>query len=633
MRRKSRSAFLASIVLLAVPMTGLGVAEAHPPGHDNPVAGDQRTAGGSSSAARSPGGVSGDDRTGTVYSDPNHQHGGRVGHLPPTRENVRLLGHTDIRRGGEGRGADVSAWGNYAYMSTRDPQGCSDAGMAVMDISRPSRPRQVGLIPSTEGSFPGEGSQVFRMDTRFHTGPVLVFNNEICGEGGKGGVSLWNVRDPLNPRPLVRHAGDPDAGPDFGVFNEIHSARAWQAGRRAFVVIVDNYETTDVDILNITNPDRPKLIAELDLSTFPIEQRNVLGQEIFFHDVEVKQINGTWTMVASYWDGGWVLLDVDDPSDPQFIRDSDFPRVDPLTGRIPHEGNAHQAEYSPDNRFILGTSEDFSPFRYLLRNREDGTTAEAASGTDSARITEDSPLVGRTVYVGRACNDDAAVPPAPGRATIAVVERGICLFQEKVDNIEAAGGYTGIIIMNRTAADACKAVFQPFLESALPVVLVGRDTGFALFDRPYNNAECLAGTGEELAGIEIGTKGDRIRARAVFDGWGDVHLLRTETMRQVDAYAIDEATDPRYSERFGDLSVHEVAVDPNQNRLAYLSYYSGGLRVIKYGKGGIEEVGRFIARGGNNFWGVEVHKLRSGRQVVLASDIDGGLWIFRYTGN
>jgi hypothetical protein len=614
-------------MLVVAPVAGLGAAEAHPPGDDNPVAGDRRVSGGS--AAHRGSGVSGDDLTGTVYSD--RQHGGRVGHLPATRENVRLIGRTDIRRGGEGRGADVSAWGNYAYMSTRDPQGCSDAGMAVMDISRPARPRQVGLIPSTEGSFPGEGSQVFRMDTRFFTGPVLVFNNEICGEGGKGGVSLWNVRNPLNPRPLVRHAGDPDAGPDFGVFNEIHSARAWQAGRRAFVVLVDNYETTDVDILNITNPDQPKFIAELDLNTFPIRQRSVLGQEIFLHDVEVKRINGTWTMLLSYWDGGWVLLDVDDPANPRFLRDSNFPNEDPLTGRIPHEGNAHQAEYSPDNRFILGTSEDFSPFRYRLRNRADGTTAEAASGTDSVPITGDNPLLGRTVFVGRACNDDAAVPAAAG-ATIAVVERGICTFQEKIDNIEAAGGYTGIIIMNRTASDACKAVFQPFLESALPVVLVGRDTGFALFDEPYDNAECLAGTGEELSGIEIGTVGDRIRARAVFDGWGDVHLLRTETMRQVDAYAIDEATDRRYSDRFGDLSVHEVAVDPNQKRLAYLSYYSGGLRVIKYGKGGIEEVGRFIAKKGNNFWGVEVHKLPNGRQVVLASDIDAGLWIFRYTG-
>lgn len=615
MRAAVRRMFLVPTVLsLAVVSPAVAAvptsAPAAPPGHSS---------------------VAGDDGQDTVRSD--EQHGPRLGHLPATRSNVDLLGKTDIRRGGEGRGADVAAFGNFAYMSTRDPASCSDAGMAVIDISDPSAPQQVGLIPATEGSFPGEGAQVIEMRTEFFTGPVLVFNNEICGESGKGGVSLWDVRNPRAPKALVRHAGDPDAGPTAGTFNQIHSARAWQAGDRAFIVLVDNAETTDVDIMDITNPSRPRLIAELDLNTFPIRQPRLLGQEIFLHDVEVKKVAGTWTLLLSYWDGGWVLLDVNDPGRPRFLRDSDFPAQDPLTGRSPSEGNAHQAEFSPDNRFIVGTSEDFSPFRVVVTNVDDDTRADAASGTDSVPLQEDNPLVGRTVFVGRACPGDAAVPPAPAGATVAVVERGVCLFQEKVDAVVAAGGYTGVIIMNRTASDACTAVLAGSLESSLPVVFVGRDVGFALFDRPYNDARCLAGTGEELSGIAIGALGDRVRAQGVFDGWGDVHLLRTDTLKQVDSYAIPEATDPRYAERFGALSVHEVAVDPNRNDLAYLSYYSGGLRVIKYGPEGIREVGRYIAPGGSNFWGIETHRLPSGRDLVLASDIDGGLYIFRYTGN
>jgi hypothetical protein len=397
-------------------------------------------------------------------------------------------------------------------------------------------------------------------------------------------------------------------------------------------VLVDNLETTDVDILEITDPRQPEFIAELDLNRFPIRQRSVLGQEIFFHDVDVRKVDGTWTMLLSYWDGGWVLLDVDDPARPRFLRDSDFPNRDPLTGLRPHEGNAHQAEFSPNGRLIIGTSEDFSPYRIRLTT-DDGTTANGASGTDSAPFPTDSGLTGTTVYVGRACPGDEAVPPATAGATIAVVERGVCLFQEKVDIIEAAGGYSAIVIMNRTASDACTGFFQPFLASSLPVVFVGRDVGFGLFDLPFDEVECLAGTGEEVADLAIGTVGDSISALSVFDGWGDVHLLRTESMRQLDAYAIPEAVDPAFAEGFGDLSVHEVAVDPSRNNLAYLSYYSGGLRVIKYGSDGIREVGRYIAEGGNNFWGIEVHRLPGGRKIVLASDIDGGLWIFRYTGN
>ncbi len=83
--------------------------------------------------------------------------------------------------------------------------------------------------------------------------------------------------------------------------------------------------------------------------------------------------------------------------------------------------------------------------------------------------------------------------------------------------------------------------------------------------------------------------------------------------------------------------MHEVAVDPNRNGSAYLSYYSGGLRVMDYNGNGMREVGHYIDEGGNNFWGVEVHRL-PGRgagwgSLVLASDRNSGLWIFRYTGN
>ncbi|MGH2918927.1 MAG: hypothetical protein ACRDLS_10085, partial [Solirubrobacteraceae bacterium] len=84
----------------------------------------------------------------------------------------------------------------------------------------------------------------------------------------------------------------------------------------------------------------------------------------------------------------------------------------------------------------------------------------------------------------------------------------------------------------------------------------------------------------------------------------------------------------RYATEFGDLSVHEVAMDPDAStRLAYVSYYAAGFRVLKYGKDGLREVGAFVDEGANNFWGVEVHRIH-GKQYVLASDRDYGLYIF-----
>ena len=51
--------------------------------------------------------------------------------------------------------------------------------------------------------------------------------------------------------------------------------------------------------------------------------------------------------------------------------------------------------------------------------------------------------------------------------------------------------------------------------------------------------------------------------------------------------------------------MHEFATDATEN-LAYSSYYAGGVRVLSFGRqSGLDEVGKFIDKGGNNFWGME----------------------------
>jgi hypothetical protein len=108
------------------------------------------------------------------------------------------------------------------------------------------------------------------VSTANFTGDVLVVNNEACGKNAKGGVSLYDVSDPLNPKKLSENFGDREPGsPDA---NEIHSVFAWDAGDRAYVVVTDNEETADVDIFDITNPHRPRLVAEYDLNDFDVDQ-------------------------------------------------------------------------------------------------------------------------------------------------------------------------------------------------------------------------------------------------------------------------------------------------------------------------------------------------------------------------
>jgi hypothetical protein len=573
----------------------------------------------------------------THYHDA--QHGGDEGHLPPTSKNVVKVGNLDLFAGAEepGRIADVSAKGNYAYLTAFWEPECDRGGVYIADISNPAQPKKVSLIPSHIGTYSGEGSQVISLNTPYFKGDLLVYQNEICPgqeKNGVGGVTLVDVTNPLKPKKLVEGFGDfTVSGKSQTHSNETHSAFAWQDNGKAYAVLVDDEEATDVDILDITNPSRPKLISETDLSDETAQPLGAVhGDAVFFHDVVVKEINGVQTMLASYWDGGYAKLNVEDPANPVFIADTDFAALDPVRldfgQSITPEGNGHQAEFTRDNKYFIATDEDFNPYR-VTATMENGTTFTAIQGSDVPQIDQSRTLSGDTRGVGLAC-DPASIPAADATHTVAVIERGVCDFTVKVQNVEAKG-YAGAIVFNRTGVDGCETLVTMLVEANIPAVFVSRTDGFRILTGGVPAGYSCSEDGSGTAAPAVGTDGQTVDIRAVFDGWGYIHQYNATTMQDVDQYALPEGQDPAYADGFGDLSVHEVATDPDRN-LVYVSHYAGGFRVLSYGPGGLSEVGRYIDEGGNNFWGVEVHKHPNGQKYVLASDRDSGVYIFRYTG-
>jgi len=573
------------------------------------------------------------DNAGAVHGH-HAQHDGEDGHLPPVQENVELVSKLELSNVQPGSIADVGVHGDYAYLAAWGGAGvCENRGVHVVDISDVAAPEEVGFIPAPPGSFPGEGMHVVPIDTKHFTGDVLVTNNEVCDlETGFGGINIYDVTDPLNPEPLAEGFGDPDDpnNPQLTA-HWTHSVFAWDAGNRAYAVMVDEFEAEDVDIVDITRPDEPKLIAEYALGEqFPeILQPGEGLDEVFLHDMIVKEIDGRFILLASYWDGGYVQLDVTDPLRPRYLADSDFANPDPLTEEPP-EGNAHQAEFTLDNAFVIGADEDFAPFGTSAVNETDQTELDASSGQGTPPLEQGQTLSGQAVYAGRACPGDAAVPAATAEEQIAVVERGVCTFTEKVAAVEAAGGYAAVVVFNREGADACNATAGMGVEGNIPTFGVApREQGYAIFDQPFDEEACLAGDGSATLGIPVGTVGDTLSFTSYFDGWGYVRLFDAGDMTELDQYAIPEALDPQFATGFGDLSVHEVATSKVDPDLAYLAYYAGGLRVIDVSGGEIEEVGAFIDEGGNNFWGVESF-VQDDVEYAALSDRDFGLYIFRH---
>ena len=623
-------------------------------------------------------------------SDPGHQHGEDEGHLlgEGAWGKIELVSSLRVHDAEPDLIADVAVFGDYAYLARWGGEACAgpegggkdtpEGGVYVIDISELSDPVEVGFIATHQDTLVGEGMQVVHLDTAEFEGDVLLMNHEGCGKNYKGGVSLWDVTNPLKPKKLHEHFGDitVDGQRDVPDVNQTHSAFMWQAGDRAYLVATDDEEAADVDIFDITDPKHPRLIAELDLNEFGVAQPELGLIDSFLHDMVVKQIEGRWVMLLSYWDGGWVLLDVDDPANPEFIADSDYPEVDPellesFGVSLTPEGNAHQAEFTMDNRFIIGTDEDFAPYRPDEFEITTGPNAGVypsviVPGGAAPAILPDLTLSGPVVYGGYGCPDSAAIPSPedipgylemlqPGDETIIVLQRGpvgdpsapeeACFPGEKAHEA-AEAGWDAVLFVNRhVASDPDAEPVPPFCGSGaftdeIVAVCTTHEAFHYLFGLPIPETYTYP---EDIA---IGTIGERIEVGSLFDGWGYVWLLDAETLEPIDTYAIDEAHDPAFAFGFGDLSVHEVAVDPQNESLAYLSYYSGGLRAIQiqcpegtpYNAENppadmstceLVEVGGYLDPEGNDFWGVETFVGEDGQTYILASDRDSGLWIFR----
>jgi len=420
------------------------------------------------------------------------------------------------------------------------------------------------------------------------------------------------------------------------------------------------------------------------------------GDTVFFHDVQFKRIGGHDFLALSYWDAGQILLNVDDPSNPVFVGDSDYLSPDPLTGFEISEGNSHESYWSSNDKYLISTDEDFSPFRTLFEITSGPNAGVYGAGemgwTPPISGQPDQEINGPTVFGGRGCinagpnaGPDAvagepspppasAIPAEPGEEKTVVFSRGTCFFSTKV----AAGqdlGYDAVIVgqshggtRNGILPDGffCGSQGHDFDEQVpaicmpdgffcgsqghdfdeqVPAICIGHRAMHLLFNDPPE----YTGT-PEGADIPLGALGERYTASGVFDGWGYVNLhdATQPNLPIIGSYAIPEALDENFATGFGTLSVHEVKTDPRRGvNLAYFAYYAGGFRVAEFGADGIREVGRFIDEGGNEFWGVfpigdetcghgyagcQPGIGQGRRPLVLASDQDFGLYIFDYTG-
>ena len=198
--------------------------------------------------------------------------------------------------------------------------------MQIVDISNPANPVKKGYIPSHVDTFSGEGSQVVTLDTPSFKGDLLVYQNEWCPQttNGVGGVSLVDVRIPMarrswsraratSPRSPAQHpAASRRPKPTRRIPRS--RGRAGGKGRCTSSSWMTWRSSTSTSSTSRTRASRrwwPRW--NLDSTHRPGATRPH-GDAVFSHDMVVKKIGGKDVMLMSYWDGGYVQLDVTDPT-------------------------------------------------------------------------------------------------------------------------------------------------------------------------------------------------------------------------------------------------------------------------------------------------------------------------------
>ena len=539
----------------------------------------------------------------------------------------------------EGLTSDVWALGNYAYLGSFSSPLCSFdiTGTRIIDISDPTDPQQVAFIKDKQGTRTND-VRAFSIDTSKWAGDILVTTNEGCGlslprlnsrggkpRAGQGGINIYDVSDPTKPHALKQNF--------LPKANGIHNTYVWEDGNgNAYLIAVDDIDTRDVIIVDITKPQSPKVITRTGAPDWPLLNFDeVEGPAVFLHDVWVQENDGSTIAYLSYWDAGLVLLDVTDPTNPVFLGDSTYPNPD--ASGLPPEGNGHVAVPNAAGDLVIFGDEDTARSSLFADTKIDPpgvVSTNKIGGANFGPATPSFPTPSTVTFVATSfgCNaSDFVGGPGTG---VALIQRGVCFFQDKADNAEAAN-YDAYIVYNDAARG--DGLIQMGARDGNPVGIVGLFFGHTRGDEM---ATAIAGgdtvTVESVAGIADGE--GFMRVIDVSDPGNMVEVGRYFTERTLPPANLTAAG--------GTRDAHNVVVD---GTTAYWAWYHEGIRVVEFadcqagdGFGGCTptEVAHF--GGGEfpeyDFWGVYVHDIPGYGSVILGSDrgeegtSGGGLVIF-----
>lgn len=296
-----------------------------------------------------------------------------AGWVPEYEEvNTSMIGHLDP---GGGFAADVVAYGPTAFLGTWGRPGfCPNTGIRMIDVTDPEQPEPIGAF-ADGAEFPATAAEtlwVGPVETPDFAGDLAVVALRLCDNNEPGrwnntfrGLAFYDVTDLTAPVLLSTwDSGEHTQGANtVSVAQRADGTLLVATSVRQSLLHTDG-ELGDVRFLDATDPTAPIELTDWDNRR---DGRPVVGDfnEEEFHAHSITLTGDGLAAWVSHWDGGTILLDLEDVTKPRLVTVIGF--------AADGEGNRHSSFFHEAAGLLIVNEEDLFPF--------DGTDHTVGWGT------------------------------------------------------------------------------------------------------------------------------------------------------------------------------------------------------------------------------------------------------------
>ncbi|WP_257349117.1 LVIVD repeat-containing protein [Pseudalkalibacillus decolorationis] len=288
--------------------------------------------------------------------------------IVPTIEGSKNFGWEEIaaeqiqmKDGVQNNTADVYAHNGFAYTGTHTKNG-GEGGVRIWDLKDPSNPKEIAVIAD---DIPGTWQEkviVKRVHTKEFKGDLAVVSVQQLNThnpNSKGGFLLYDVTNPYEPNKLGFWELDKRVRGTHELYLTVQKGRALVLTANPYADYYTNGEQKDFQIVDVSNPAEPQTIYQFDPRILAEVPEDFNGYHWNAPDGKVRPVFNHSTMVDKHYAylSFWDLGTI--------ILDIRNPEQPKYLGRTTYasdqQGSAHSTALARGGNILIETREVYNP--------------------------------------------------------------------------------------------------------------------------------------------------------------------------------------------------------------------------------------------------------------------------------